>query len=103
MGQAPARPIRLPGQGPEFQVPMTDGSTLFIQLPRPGNRPPGGPPPGGGALLRFPINFAWMLGLMALAVALGSYPVVRRLTKRLEALDQGVRQWGDGNLSLRLP
>ena len=90
-------------RGRNSQVPMTDGSTLFIQLPRPGNRPPGGPPPAGGVLLRFPINFAWMLGLMALAVALGSYPIVRRLTKRLEALDQGVRQWGDGNLSLRLP
>ena len=35
IGQAPARPIRVPGQGPEFQVRMTDGSTLFIQLPRP--------------------------------------------------------------------
>lgn len=102
IGQAPARPIRVPGQGPEFQVPMTDGSTLFIQLPRPGNRPPGGPPPGGG-LLRFPFNFAWMLGLMALAVALGSYPIIRRLTKRLEAVEQGVRQWGNGDLSLRLP
>ena len=102
IGQAPARPIRVPGQGPEFQVPMTDGSTLFIQLPRPGNRPPGGAPPGSG-LLRFPFNFAWMLGLMALAVALGSYPIIRRLTKRLEAVEQGVRQWGNGDLSLRLP
>ena len=102
IGQAPARPIRVPGQGPEFQVPMNDGSTLFIQLPRPGNRPPGGLPPGGG-LLRFPFNFAWMLGLMALAVALGSYPIIRRLTKRLEAVEQGVRQWGNGDLSLRLP
>ena len=104
IGQAPARPIRLPGQGPEFQVQMTDGSVLFIQLPRPGNRPAGsGPPSGGGGLLRFPFNFAWMLGLMALAVALGSYPIVRRLTKRLEAVEQGVRQWGNGDLSLRLP
>ncbi len=103
VGQAPVRPIRVPGQGPEFQVPMKDGTILFIQLPRAGNRPPGGPPPGAGGLLRFPFNFAWMLGLMALAVALGSYPIVRRLTKRLEALDRGVRQWGDGDLSLRLP
>ena len=100
IGQAPARPIRVPGQGPEFQVPMTDGSTLFIQLPRPGSRMPGGPAAGP---LRFPVNFAWMLGLMGLAVALGSYPVIRRLTKRLVALDLGVRQWGEGDLSRRLP
>ena len=100
IGQAPARPIRVPGQGPEFQVPMTDGSTLFIQLPRPGSRKPGGPAAGPW---RFPVNFAWMLGLMGLAVALGSYPVIRRLTKRLEALELGVRQWGEGDLSRRLP
>jgi len=36
-------------------------------------------------------------------VALGSYPVVRRLTKRLEKLEVGVRQWGDGDLARRLP
>jgi signal transduction histidine kinase len=59
-----------------------------------------GGPPGP---TRFPLNFAWMLGLVAVAVALGTYPIVRRLTKRLEAVEHGVRQWGDGNLSLRLP
>ncbi|MEP6970328.1 MAG: two-component sensor histidine kinase, partial [Betaproteobacteria bacterium] len=35
LGQAPARPVRAPGQAPEFQVKMQDGSTLYIQLPRP--------------------------------------------------------------------
>ena len=102
LGQAPARPLRVPGQGPEFQVTMRDGTTLFIQLPRRGDRPPGmGPPPM--ARNRFPSNFAWMLGIVAVAVALGAYPIVRRLTKRLEALDAGVRRWGDGDLSQRLP
>jgi two-component system OmpR family sensor kinase len=106
VGQAPARPIRMPGQGPEFQVAMVDGTTLFVQLPRPGGAMPGGRAPGmGGApnTTRFPLNFAWMLGLVAVAVALGTYPIVRRLTKRLEAVEHGVRQWGDGNLALRLP
>mgnify|MGYP000518203876 CR=1 FL=1 len=106
VGQAPARPIRMPGQGPEFQVPMVDGTTLYVQLPRPGGAMPGRHPPGMGGPpgpTRLPLNFAWMLGLVALAVALGTYPIVRRLTKRLEAVDRGVRQWGDGNLSLRLP
>ncbi len=100
IGQAPARPIRVPGQGPEFQITMQDGQTLFIQLPRPPNRAPGMGPMGQN---RFPFNFAWMLGLVAFAVALGTYPIVRRLTKRLEALELGVKQWGDGDLSRRLP
>ena len=106
IGQAPAMPGRAPGQGPEFQVTTVDGQTLFIQLPRPHHRAPAmGPdgPPGGRGPMRLPFSFAWMLGLVALAVALGSYPIVRRLTKRLEALEHGVKQWGDGNLSLRLP
>ena len=105
VGQAPARPIRLPGQGPEFQVPMVDGTTLYVQIPRPGGGMPGGRAPGMGPSgpTRFPFNFAWMLGLVAVAVALGTYPIVRRLTKRLEAVEHGVRQWGDGKLSLRLP
>jgi two-component system OmpR family sensor kinase len=44
-----------------------------------------------------------MLALVAVAVALGAYPIVRRLTKRLEALQQGVERWGEGDLSRRLP
>jgi signal transduction histidine kinase len=44
-----------------------------------------------------------MLGLVALAVALGAYPIVRRLTKRLERLQRGVERWGQGDLSARLP
>ena len=105
LGQAPAKPIRVPGQGPEFQVTTQDGKTLFIQFPRP-PRPPGSGLGGPGMLLgpmRLPISFAWMLGLVAFAVALGTYPIVRRLTKRLEAVEQGVKQWGNGDLSLRLP
>jgi two-component system, OmpR family, sensor kinase len=100
VGQAPARPVRIPGQGLEFQVTTVDGQRLFIQLPRPGARPPGMNPPSP---TRFPINLAWMLALVAVAVALGTYPIVRRLTQRLEAVQDGVRQWGDGNLALRLP
>ena len=106
LGQAPARPIRVPGQGSEFQVKTQEGKTLVIQFPRPQGRPPGmmlvglgGP----GGPMRLPFSFAWMLGLVAFAVALGTYPIVRRLTKRLEAVEFGVKQWGDGDLSLRLP
>ena len=101
IGQAPARPIRTPGQAPEFEVVMRNGQTLYIQLPRP--REPGdkGPRRAGPPSAR--MNFAWMLALIAAAVALGSYPVVRRLTQRLEVVESGVRQWGEGELGHRLP
>ena len=99
VGQARVRPTRVPGQGPEFQVPMVDGSTLFIQLPRP-ERPSGRM--GEPGPMRLPFSFAWMLGLVALAVAAGVYPIVRRLTKRLEAVQHGVERWGAGDLTTRL-
>lgn len=104
LGEAPAQAVRVPGQGLEFQVLMKDGQTLYIQLPRP-NRPPGSTAPGRRSLfgLQSPIGFAWLLGLVGLAVALGAYPIVRRLTKRLEGLQRGVERWGQGDLSARLP
>lgn len=40
--------------------------------------------------------------LVALAVALGSYPIVRRLTKRLERLQSSVDALGEGQLSTRV-
>ena len=50
-------------------------------------------------------RFRWLfwLGLSALAVALAAYPVVRRLTRRLEALQTGVEALGSGDLSSRVP
>jgi len=39
---------------------------------------------------------------VALAVALGAYPVARRLTRRLERLKAGVKQLGEGDLSARV-
>lgn len=44
---------------------------------------------------------AGLLGLLAI-VALLSYPVVSRLTRRLEALRQTVAEWGEGDLSRRV-
>jgi signal transduction histidine kinase len=54
---------------------------------------------------------AWQQGvgvfvvLVALfvAVAAGAYPVVRRLTRRLESLKHGVEQFGAGQLNYRVP
>jgi signal transduction histidine kinase len=90
----------VPGQGWEFEVPLRNGQTVFVQLPRPGNRPPPTPAP---SWWQPPYNFLALLVLVAGAVALGAYPIVRRLTKRLEALQQGVERWGEGDLGRRLP
>jgi signal transduction histidine kinase len=102
LGQAPARPTRGPGHGPvEFQVTTRTGETVYVQLPRP-PRPPGVGRDGMWWMSQTG-GFVGMLVLVALAVALGTYPVVRWLTKRLEALQAGVERWGEGDLSARLP
>lgn len=43
-----------------------------------------------------------MLLLVGVAVAVGIYPIVRKLTQRLEALQQGVQRWGNGDLTVRV-
>ena len=97
IGNAQTRPGRKLGEGLEFELVTKDGQTLNLQMTRP-------PRPGGGSLNRppFGFGFGWMLGLVGLAVALGSYPIIRRLTLRLEALQGGVERWGTGDLSTRL-
>lgn len=64
-----------------------------------GGRPswwgPFGPRPNGQALLV-------LLLLLFLGVAIGAYPVIRRLTRRLEDLRAGVEQFGAGNLNHRV-
>lgn len=43
-----------------------------------------------------------LLAVLFVAIAAGSYPVVRRLTRRLEALQRGVETFGAGQLSHRV-
>jgi signal transduction histidine kinase len=43
-----------------------------------------------------------LLGILALAVGVGAYPIVRRLTQRLERLQQGVESLGAGDLAARV-
>jgi two-component system OmpR family sensor kinase len=103
LGQSMVRPTRVPGQGLEFEVAMKDGRSVTVQLP-PRQRSAGEGPPGGRPWLpRGPTGFLWMLGMVGIAVAVGSYPVVRRLTQRLEDLRRGVERWGEGDLSVRVP
>ena len=93
---------RVRGQGLEFDLTLSDGRALTLQMPPrdqqagPASRP--GPPPW-----RTPFGFTWMIVLVGVAVALGVYPIVRRITQRLETLQRGVQRWGDGDLSARVP
>ncbi len=87
---------RRPGQEMYFEVSINDGHTLSIHLPRPRH------PPGGTPWMRPPFGFFWTLALVGLAVALAAYPIIRRLTLRLEALQRGVERWGSGDLSARV-
>jgi two-component system OmpR family sensor kinase len=100
LGQDRTRPVRDPVRGLEFNVDMKDGSTLVVQL-LPRARLPGEPAPGRG-WMRGPGGLLWMLGVVALAVAIGSYPIIRRLTQRLDDLRKGVERWGEGDLSVRI-
>ncbi|MES3014190.1 MAG: HAMP domain-containing sensor histidine kinase [Pseudomonadota bacterium] len=86
------------------------GGRLGIGGPKPDGRlgageGPGGPPP----FLPFlppgwqkGIGLVLVLVILFVAVAVGAWPVVRRLTRRLEALKLGVEQFGAGQLSHRV-
>src|SRR5262245_60192356 len=74
--------------GPAVSIPLPDGRRLVARLP-PRQRP--------SALM-----LAAFLGAIALVVALGARPVVRRLTGRLERLQRGVESLGAGDLAARV-
>ena len=84
-------PIGHFGRGPEFVVRLQDGQTMHLHLPRPPRSP-----------WIAPFGFFGALALVAAAVALATYPIVRRLTRRLESLQAGVQRWGDGDLTVRV-
>lgn len=96
IGTGQTRPDRRRGEDIEFDVVTRDGQELNLVLPRPKR------PPGSNPWNRPPFGFGWMLVLVSLAVAVGAYPVMRRLTLRLEALQRGVERWGEGDLSARV-
>lgn len=119
LGSAPLRRLRdEPGapeeegddaakRGPVVLVPLQDGRTVQVELPR--LRRPDADRHGFGRGARptswglpAPWGFLGTLAVVAAAVALGAYPFVRRLTTRLEALQRGVERWGNGDLSTRM-
>jgi signal transduction histidine kinase len=91
-----------------------------LPLPRPGV-PDYGPPPGvrlGGfddgpsqfvpfipfvpPALQQGLGLFVVLVILFIAVSIGAYPVVRRLTRRLESLKHGVERFGAGQLNYRV-
>ncbi len=106
------------GTGHGYAVRLEDGRTLWMMRPR-AMRPMGdgmGPDRGprmGGGMPPGPLPFmppGWQRGiglivlmlLLFVAVAAGAWPVVRRLTRRLQALKLGVEQFGAGALHHRV-
>ena len=115
------RELDTPAQAFRLQsIRFDDGRVL--RVPRPGGlRGPvagvGGPrmgPRSAGVELRPPawfngppgwpdgLGLALLLVVLFAAVAAGAWPVVRRLTRRLEALKQGVEAFGAGALHQRV-
>jgi signal transduction histidine kinase len=108
-------------------IVLSDGRTLWIMrggpmrspragmppgpgVPRGGAGPaasPRGPPPGVPPLWPGPIlpggaGLAVLLLVIFAAIAAGAWPVVRRLTRRLEDLKRGVEAFGAGALHQRV-
>lgn len=82
--------IFLHGGPPAWTVQLADGRWLVARLPRDyfwrARRP--------GPLL--------ILALLVVAVGVGAFPVVRRITRRLENLRSGVEALGAGDLTARV-
>jgi two-component system, OmpR family, sensor histidine kinase RstB len=81
------RPWRAPPP-PGWAIHLPDGRWL-VTRGRPERRHPG-------------LSLFVSLALTALAVGVGAYPVVRRLTRRLERLQAGVESLGAGDLAARV-
>ena len=73
-----------------WTLELPDGRWIAARLPR-RERPP-----------LAPLGLIATLGLLAIAIAVGAYPVVRRATRRLERLKSSVEALGAGDLAARV-
>ncbi len=78
----------LGGRPPVFALKLPDNRWLIGQRIHRGHRPP--------------MGLIAALGLIALVVGIGAYPIVRRLTRGLERLQRSVEALGEGQLSTRV-
>jgi signal transduction histidine kinase len=76
------------GGGPAWAIRLPDERWIVAKPPARPRRPV--------------VGIIAFLGVIALVVALCSYPLVRRLTRRLERLQTGVESFGAGELSARV-
>jgi len=116
-----------------YQIKLDDGRSLYVMRPNmlkppAGNDPSGGqdedignfgadhhpaatersgPPPflfaGVPRGVSPGLSLLALLVVLFLAIAVGAYPFIRRLTRRLEALKRGVEAFGQGALDRRVP
>ena len=82
--------IERAGDGIRLDIRLPDGR--FLSAYHPWDRKRRGPPKWLAALL-----------VLGLAVAIGAYPVARRITRRVEELRTGVDELGGGDLAARVP
>jgi len=80
--------LRRWGGPPAGAIHLPDGRWLVVGM--------------GHGQWRGGVGLFFVLPVIALAVGVGAYPVVRRLTARLERLQAGVESLGAGNLSARV-
>lgn len=85
--------------GPPKIITLSDGRRLLVLRPW---RPRAGLPPVVGPFWERAHVLGLLFLLLFIGVALGAYPVVRRLTRRLETLKQGVERFGAGELQHRV-
>ena len=90
-------------------IRLDDGRTLWVLRPPTPRGPPGAsmmgqPSIGVSGALGMPdgVGLAALLLVLFAAVAAGAWPVARRLTRRLAALQQGVEAFGGGALHQRV-
>jgi signal transduction histidine kinase len=99
--------------GRAVAVKVEDGRTRWVLRPGPRPGQPGRNRGAGREAPMIPMPFlpaewqrgaglAVLLVILFAAVSIGAFPVVRRLTRRLEALKQGVDRFGAGQLSQRV-
>jgi signal transduction histidine kinase len=75
----------MPGESNIYAAVLPDGRWILVAAEGPSG----------------PITFGLAMFLITLSVALGVYPVVGKLTRRLEKLQQSVAGFGAGDLSVR--
>jgi len=85
-----------PGEPLEFTITLNNGQQFVMELGPRGDRRPSPPP-----WLHPRTGIFWLLGMVGLATALGLFPIVRRLTQRLESVQRSVQRFGEGDLSAR--